>query len=233
MSEVISETGANTTLDELMKIVLDCAQCIEKNEQLSEMDVNGLKNELETVKERMNMNKSEKQLLQDLLCAYLGLKEMSCNSERNRYEIIKNTSIPAAIYVLTDLAKYLKDPSQYVKDEKLKIKYIMNAFSIIGIDTSAELVKDYLLNYTKSLFCYGTEILENTDYDSVLREWCGDYQWKLLYKASNDSFSNDDFHKYCDDKGPTLIIMRTLEGWILGGYTTQSWNLNCMYYDII
>ena len=110
MSEVISETGANTTLDELMKIVLDCAQCIEKNEQLSEMDVNGLKQELETVKERMNMNKSEKQLLQDLLCAYLGLKEMSCNSERNRYEILKNTSIPAVVYVLTDLTKYLKDP---------------------------------------------------------------------------------------------------------------------------
>ena len=176
MSEVISETGANTTLDELMKIVLDCAQCIEKNEQLSEMDVNGLKQELETVKERMNMNESEKQLLQDLLCAYLGLKEMSCNSERNRYEIIKNTSIPAAAYVLTDLAKYLKDPSHYVKDEKLKIKYLMNAFSILDINTSTELVKDYLLFYTNSLFCYGTELLENTDYDSVLREWCGDYQ---------------------------------------------------------
>ena len=78
--------------------------------------------------------------------------------------------IPAAAYVLTDFAKYLKDPSQYMKDEKLKIKYLLNAFSIIGIDTSTELVKDYLLNYTKSLFCYGTEILENTDYDSVLRE---------------------------------------------------------------
>ena len=167
------------------------------------------------------------------LFGFMKLKDLRYNSERNRYEIIKNISIPAAAYVLTDFAKYLKDPSQYMKDEKLKIKYLLNAFSIIGIDTSTELVKDYLLNYTKSLFCYGTEILENTDYDSVLREWCGDYQWKLIYRASNNSFSYDDFHEYCDDKGPTLIIMRTLEGWILGGYTTQSWNLNCMYYDII
>ena len=116
MSEVISETGANTTLDELMKIVLDCAQCIEKNEQLSEMDVNGLKQELETVKERMNMNESEKQLLQDLLCAYLGLKEMSCNSERNRYEIIKNTSIPRSNAHIKIAKKYgsRKLPSRFI-----------------------------------------------------------------------------------------------------------------------
>ena len=237
MSEVISETGANTTLDELMKIVLDCAQCIEKNEQLSEMDVNGLKNELETVKERMNMNESEKQLLQDLLCAYLGLKEMSCNSERNRYEIIKNTSIPAAAYVLTDFAKYLKDPSQYVKDEKLKIKYLMNAFSILDINTSTELVKDYLLFYTNSLFCYGTELLENTDYDSVLREWVGDYEWILLYREEGyrkPSFMNihdrsNSFHEYCDDKGPTLIVIKSDSGWIFGGYTTQSWGGGGIY----
>ena len=63
-----------------MKIILDCAQCIEKNEQLIEKDVNGLKNELEKVKERMDKNKCEKQLLQDLLCAYLGVKEMSYNN---------------------------------------------------------------------------------------------------------------------------------------------------------
>ena len=226
---MISETGANMTLDELMKIVLDCAQCIEKNEQLSEMDVNGLKQELETVKERMNMNKSEKQLLQDLLCAYLGLKEMSCNSERNRYEIIRNTSIPGAAYVLTDFTKYLKDPSQYVKDEKLKIKYLMNAFSILDINTSTELVKNYLLNYTNSLFCYGTKILENTDYDSILREWVGDYKWKLLYREENYDRKNNSFHEYCDDKGPTLIVIKSDSGWIFGGYTTQSWGGGGIY----
>ena len=338
-----TKIDANKVLEDLLKASLDCAQYIGKNEDLSEMAVNGLKEELEKANEKVNTNGNKVYVFQDqreheipdeLVLKYpeslfyynlidldsrigkrievdiklkyfdeilkymknefdikklfsiqfeefcrelmmlhipfrddiierffslfneygvswknrcmevdgkqfnslfgiMKLKDLRYNSERNRYEIIKNTSIPAAAYVLTDFAKYFKDPSQYMKDETIMIKYIMNAFSIIGIDTSTKLVKDYLLNYTKSLFCYGTEILENTDYDSVLREWCGDYQWKLLYKASNNSFSNDDFHKYCDDKGPTLIIMRTLEGWILGGYTTQSWNLNCMYYDII
>ena len=73
------------------------------------------------------------------------------------------------------------------------------------------LVKNYLLNYTKSLFCYGTEVLD-TDYDSILREWCGDYQWKLLYRASKHDFSNESFHDQCDDKGPTLMVIKSTEG---------------------
>ena len=66
MSEVISETGANTTLDELMKIVLDCAQCIDKNEDLSEMAVNnGLKEELEKANEKVNTNGNKVYVFQD------------------------------------------------------------------------------------------------------------------------------------------------------------------------
>ena len=48
----------------------------------------------------------------------------------------------------------------------------MKLFSEIGIDTSADLVKNYL-NYTNSLFCNGTTVLENSEYDSYLKEWVG------------------------------------------------------------
>ena len=113
----------------------------------------------------------------------------------------------------------------------------MNAFSILDINTSTELVKDYLLFYINFLFCYGTKILENTDYDSVLREWCGDYQWKLLYREEgyrkpsimNIHDRSNSFHEYCDDKGPTLIVIKSDSGWIFGGYTTQSWGGGGIY----
>ncbi len=74
-----------------------------------------------------------------------------------------------------------------------------------------------------SEFLPDTQIV-NQQYDDKLREWIGDYKWKLLYRASEHGYSGESFHKYCDDKGPTLVVIKSSEGWIFGGYTTQSWS---------
>ncbi len=61
-------------------------------------------------------------------------------------------------------------------------------------------------------------------YDNILKEWIGsEYKLKLLYRASEYKNETRLFHECCDDKGPTLIIIKSTEGWIFGGYTTQSW----------
>ncbi len=126
---------------------------------------------------------------------------------------------------MTDFENYLKAPSTYVKNEELNIDDIMKLFSVIGIDISAKLVQKHLLNYTNSLFCYGTKVLENTEYDNKLREWCGDYKWRLIYRSSEHGYTAKSFHEYCDYvKGPTLIVIKSSGGWIFGGYTTQSWS---------
>ena len=76
-----------------------------------------------------------------------------------------------------------------------------------------------------------SELLSNTQlvnqqYDGKLREWLGnDYKWKLLYRASEHGYTASSFHEYCDDKGPTLIVIKSSGGWIFGGYTTQSWKV--------
>ena len=72
--------------------------------------------------------------------------------------------------------------------------------------------------------CFGSFLLENTDYDDKMREWLGsDYDMKLLYRASEHGYTAKFFHNYCDDvKGQTLIIIKSDGGWIFGGYTTQS-----------
>ena len=81
-----------------------------------------------------------------------------------------------------------------------------------------------------------SEYLPNTQivdkqYDQYLRDWCGDYDWKLRYRASEHNYSAKSFHECCDDKGPTLIIIKSSRGWIFGGYTTQSWSCSSIYYD--
>ena len=77
--------------------------------------------------------------------------------------------------------------------------------------------------------------LVNQQYDAKLREWIGnDYQWRLIYRASEHEYTASSFHECCNDKGPTLIVIKSDGGWIFGGYTTQSWSGNGIYnkYDI-
>ncbi len=66
--------------------------------------------------------------------------------------------------------------------------------------------------------------LVNQQYDSYLREWIGNYKWKLIYRASENEYSAKSFHEYCDNKGLTLIVIKSSGGWIFGGYTTKLWS---------
>ncbi|UJR17917.1 hypothetical protein I4U23_004816 [Adineta vaga] len=38
--------------------------------------------------------------------------------------------------------------------------------------------------------------------------------WKLLYQGSRDGFHSKDFHRLCDDQGPTITVIRTKQGYI-------------------
>ena len=40
-----------------------------------------------------------------------------------------------------------------------------------------------------------------------------------IYRASEHGFSAKEFHKKCDNKGPTLTLVRTEFGKVIGGYS--------------
>ncbi len=53
-----------------------------------------------------------------------------------------------------------------------------------------------------------------------------DNDWELLYKATIDGFSSKIFHKKCDHFKNTLTIVKSINGNVFGGFTTQSWTSN-------
>ena len=46
---------------------------------------------------------------------------------------------------------------------------------------------------------------------------------ELIFRMSENGSSWEDFHKYCDDKGPTLILIETTKDKIFGGFTPLDW----------
>ena len=49
-------------------------------------------------------------------------------------------------------------------------------------------------------------------------------RFQKLYDANMDGFSVNTFHLKCDNKGPTLCIIKNEKDYIFGGYTKISWN---------
>ena len=116
--------------------------------------------------------------------------------------------------------------------------------SLKQVDDDVELLSDLdaihcknsniRLKISKCCLTNPSEVLPQTQiishqYDNILREWVGDYKWKLLYRASEHGYTAESFHKCCDGKKPTLIVIKSCRGWIFGGYTTQSWRGQGIY----
>ena len=48
----------------------------------------------------------------------------------------------------------------------------------------------------------------------------------LLYRASRDGWHSSHFHSKCDNKGPTLTVIKCTGGYVFGGYANAAWTSN-------
>jgi hypothetical protein len=67
--------------------------------------------------------------------------------------------------------------------------------------------------------------LLSEDQQKKLSEFYGNtkQKWELIYKASRDGFHANVFHNRCDNKGPTMTIIRSNNNYLFGGYTSVAW----------
>ena len=66
-------------------------------------------------------------------------------------------------------------------------------------------------------------IIKDETHRSAVQSWLPpNATCSLLYRGSTDGRTPADFHRCCDNKGPTLVVIKSGE-YIFGGYTSQSW----------
>jgi len=67
-------------------------------------------------------------------------------------------------------------------------------------------------------------VIIDGDQNEALVGFLGSYRDPtLLYRGSRDGMSEMTFHNLCNNKGPTLTVVKTMNGNIFGGFTSQSW----------
>ena len=159
----------------------------------------------------------------------IKLSDMKYNEKDERFEFVIDNKYES---IIQSFSKFIENEySDYNALTENLDRRRVNEFVNEGlIDMNNENVQSFF-NPLYSPFLRNT-ILFGNEYDDKLREWVGDYKWRLLYRASEHEYSANSFHEYCDNKGPTLVIIKSSEGWIFGGYTTQSWSGDGIYYEI-
>ena len=75
----------------------------------------------------------------------------------------------------------------------------------------------------------------NSNHLADLTNWIkpirSENDWKLCWRASrDDNWGNTQFHSLCDEKGPTVTIVKVGE-YIFGGYTSLSWSTSAGRYS--
>ena len=175
------------------------------------------------------------------------LKEHKCFNAPFENELLKNIQYydqTNSFYINLKL-KYYDVIEDYLKNGKINRellkKYehggsdneLIDEMTRIGIELSEEEKSDIKECFNVSLFIDISKIIDNMMDDKVLQKWVGNYKWKLIYRASEHRFTPMSFHEYCNDKGPTLLVIKSRRGYIFGGYTTQSWSGWGIYYYMI
>ena len=199
---ILNKTEGNN--DTLINIVINRMNALEsdyknfqtKHEQFVEStqkDIISLKKENENLK---NQIKESKELTMEL-------KKENENLKKNLKEYEESLNL------LQIKSIQFEDLLEDKMNEKKRDKEIQNY--LIGESISnIKYYKDYslIINGIKSQ-------LTNLKYRTIKLE--------LIYKSSRDGQKAKDFHYFCDDKGPTVSIIKTKENIIFGGFLNINW----------
>ncbi|KAJ5066790.1 hypothetical protein M0811_03134 [Anaeramoeba ignava] len=75
-----------------------------------------------------------------------------------------------------------------------------------------------------------SEIIKEIEYAKKLQEWINDNDFfskmKKGFSAKRDGFNSQNWHKAVDGKGKTLVIIKTKDNFIFGGFTKVGFNGN-------
>ena len=123
---------------------------------------------------------------------------------------------------INDISKINETIDKCKNNNKIKINLYLNNEEINNL---TEKIK----NIGKS--CSNQFINSKIKFDeNLVKDWIGkNFTSELLFSTSKNGFKPTEFHRLCDNKGPTIIFIETKKGCIFGGYTELDWDKSDQY----
>ena len=121
----------------------------------------------------------------------------------------------------SDLNASAKEPFTYNNYSSLSL-HILSFLSIILLIVLGIL---FYLTINHFVLHSPSNIVSQKDL-ALISYWINPFvslNYILLYRASKDTDSSLIFHKHCDNKGNTLVVIETTKGWKFGGFVDIDW----------
>ena len=130
-----------------------------------------------------------------------------------------------------DLIKELFTLVKELKEENMELKSKINK-----LESYIPILEEYKNNKEKeikSLNSLNSLIInDNINSRKKIIKWIkqkinkNEIKFEKIFTMSVNGSSSDDFHNYCDNKGPTLTLVKTTQNKIFGGFTPLSLDNN-------
>ncbi|KAJ5068787.1 pep-cterm sorting domain-containing protein [Anaeramoeba ignava] len=168
------------------------------------------KSNINQEKENQKLEKEEKEKLQNQISNIIDKIRFIDFTNQELEDILKEDIIPNQIsQKLIQFQKIQNDKEKLNELNEFIQKENQNSFIF------------------KSRFLSDSEIIQDKEYVKKLQEWINDndffYKMKKGYSAKKDGFDCKNWHKKVDNKGKTLIIIKTKDNFIFGGFTQVGW----------
>ena len=169
--------------------------------------------------------------------------ELSLEKCKNIYKIDNN------IYKFIKEIIEIENNINIISDFNSNINNIYNSKNIkikLNIEESemnkfVEKIKTFgnieLINNNYEIFKLSSIISDDINSHILINNWIEEVinkkeiKYELIFRMSENGTDSSDFHKYCDNKGSTLTLVKTSEDKIFGGFTPLNWNENGGYYN--
>jgi hypothetical protein len=128
-----------------------------------------------------------------------------------------------------------EEADNLVKKAELEIDNLKNIIfdgNVLKFERNNEKINETIFGKLKTDKMIDSLILSNRGQQKKLISLCEfpvDQKWNLIYRASQDGFEAAKFHSKCDSKPNKLIIIKSTNDNVFGGYTEQTWNHTVNY----
>ncbi|KAJ5066320.1 hypothetical protein M0811_13699 [Anaeramoeba ignava] len=148
---------------------------------------------------------------------YLNLEKLS-NDLKNLFQNQNQNEKKMKILLKEDLI-----PNQ-ISEKLIQFQKLQENENEKELNQFIEKEKSFIF---KTRFTFQSEIIQEVEHINKLKEWINDNEFffkiKLGFSAKRDGFDCKNWHSKVDGKGKTLVIIKTEDNFIFGGFTQVGW----------
>ena len=169
--------------------------------------------------------------------AYLLLSESANSKDIKLIQNSKNEItiiIPINNALIKEISFQLKIKEKNIEDKVNELFFVIEKQQkeIDAMKKEIEELKTYKKKEVEEKekfeekFMLKNSLILNKNDEEAIRDWINpnkNLKFKLLFRMSRDGSNCSDFHRFCDDKGETLLLFKTDTNCRFGAYTPLKW----------